>query len=283
VNDVQHILIVGCGDLGLALGQLLLAEGLAVTGVRRSEAVSSAGMHFHQADVTQPQTLVNLAKLNADILVYCVAASAQTDESYRAHYVDGLRNVLAALAHTDRLKHVFFVSSTRVFGQQTDAVLTDDTSPTPADFGGARLLEAEELLADIPCGATTLRLSGIYGPGRNRMLNLAMQPARWPPQNGWTNRIHRDDAAAFMSFLIRQVLNGQQIERAYIVTDCCPVSQYEVLMWLAGQLGVSTESVQVPEVAGGKRLGNARLLSTGFELRYPDYRAGYACEIRRNR
>lgn len=226
-------------------------------------------------DVTRPETLTQLADIAPQILVYCVAASEQTDDSYRTHYVDGLRNVLAALKPAASLKHVFFVSSTRVYGQASEALL-DETEPAqPSDFGGQRLLEAEQLLEELPCGHTVLRLSGIYGPGRRYLLNMAADPARWPPRNVWTNRIHRVDAATFIAWLVRQVANGGAVANCYIVTDSQPVPQHEVLQWLAAKMGCAVDPARVSPPSGGKRLSNARMLSTGFRLCYPDYQAGY--------
>lgn len=270
------VLIAGCGDLGCTLGRQLVADGLAVIGLRHSAAPLPDGMQVLQADVTQPHTLQGLAALKPDILVYCIAADAQTDDSYRAHYVDGLRHVLAALAGADSLRHVFFVSSTRVYGQQTDELLDETIPAIPADFGGERLLEAESLLHDLPCRGTALRLSGIYGPGRDRLLALARQPQAWPAHNAWTNRIHRDDAAGFIALSIHRTLNGEPVENCYLITDGCSAPQYDVLRWLAGNLGVNTDGIAAPPAGGGKKLGNTRMLSTGFTLRYPDYRAGYA-------
>lgn len=272
------ILIVGCGDLGVALGQQLVAAGHRVAGVRRSNTSLPSGMQLVQADVTQPSTLTGLASLEPSVLVYCVAADAQTDDSYRQHYVEGLRNALAALSPISSLRHVFFVSSTRVYGQQTNIPIDEWTPAQPKDFGGHRLLEAEALLAELACPATALRLSGIYGPGRTRLLRLAADPTTWPRDNNWTNRIHRDDAAAFIALLANHVLNGKAVAPCYIVTDNQPVPQHEVLRWLADQLDHAVADM-VPPVSGGKRLDNAALRATGFKLRYPDYRAGYAHEI----
>lgn len=275
------VLIAGCGDLGCALGKRLVAEGLQVTGLRLSNAPLPDGIRTVQADVTQAQTLSALSGLQPAILVYCIAASAQTDENYRTHYVEGLRNVLDALGNAAGLRHVFFVSSTRVYGQKTAELLDETTPALPADFGGERLLEAEALLAGLPCPGTALRLSGIYGPGRTRLLALAREPAAWPAQNSWTNRIHRDDAAAFIAFLIGRVLEREPVDDVYLVTDNRPAPQYEVLQWLAEQLGVAGAGIVPPSPLAGKRLDNARMRGTGFELRYPDYRAGYADEVRK--
>lgn len=275
-SQPSRVLIAGCGDLGCALAQRLLADGFVVYGLRRSHTALPDGVQPLYGDVTQPQTLAQLAAIAPDFLVYCVAADAQTDDDYRAQYVDGLRNVLQALGAGAPLRQVLFVSSTRVYGQSGDALLDESTPALAGDFGGQRLLEAEQLLEQLPCSATVLRLSGIYGPGRTRLLEIAGHPERWPRQNAWSNRIHRDDAAAFTAFLIQRVRDHAPVAACYIVSDSCPVPLHEVLAWLAGRAGAPAGQRDVRPVAGGKRLSNARMLATGFSLRYPDYRAGYA-------
>lgn len=267
-------LIIGCGDLGQAIASQLASLGFHTFGMRR-QACTLAGVNMLQADVTQPASLTQLTDVKPEILIYCVAANGQTDAQYQAHYVEGLRNVLATQADNPQLKHVFFVSSTRVYGQVTDEILDETTPAIAADFGGERLLEAERLLENLPCAHTALRLSGIYGAGRLRMINLAKNPASWPAQNSWTNRIHRDDAASFMVHLVQQVANNIEVLPCYIITDSAPVSQYEVLHWLATQLKVTFET-KMPPMHGGKRLSNQAMLASGFKLKYPDYRAGYA-------
>ncbi len=277
---MANILIVGCGDLGGEIARLLDFAGHTVTGVRASNKSLSANIHAIRADVTEPKTLSVLQNLNPEIVIYCVAANAQTDASYSMHYVEGLRNVLATQAKNHGLLHVFFVSSTRVYGQKTGEVLDENSPAIPADFGGERLLEAESLLECLPCEATSMRLSGIYGNDRIYLVNMAKEPSRWPQENAWSNRIHRDDAARFITFLCDKVLQKQKIESCYIVSDDMPTQQYEVLIWLAKKQGVDTAHIKTPGVQGGKRLSNRRLRDTGFQLHYPDYQIGYSRVLR---
>lgn len=269
------VLIVGCGDLGGAVADLLSQQGCAVTGTRRGHGSVPDGVQLLRADVTDAASLARLASVKPEILLYCVAADAQTDESYKSHYVDGLRNVLAVLMPLHILRHVFFVSSTRVYGQQTDGWLDEHTPAQPSDFGGLRLREAESLLHTLDIPSTILRLSGIYGPGRTRLLQLAQTPEAWPLRNSWTNRIHRDDAAAFITCCVIKADRGESLESICLVTDSRPVPQYEVLKWLAAKQGVDVDAVQTPPVEGGKRLSNRRMLNSGISLRYPDYQTGY--------
>ncbi|GAB7562266.1 NAD-dependent epimerase/dehydratase family protein [Methylobacillus methanolivorans] len=268
---MSQVLIAGCGDLGLELARRLVAEGHAVTGLRRSAQPMPEGVQTLLADVTQPQTLTEIVNIQPEILVYCVAASEHSDESYRLSYVDGLRHVLSVLNEAT-LQHVFFVSSTGVYGQETDEWLDEGSPAIATYFSGRRMLEAEALLDGYP--STILRFSGIYGPGRRRMLTLAQTPEQWPEKNGWTNRIHRDDGAAFIYYLIQQRHNVQ-LHRLYVVTDHQPLPVHNLLRWLAGEQGVEYAVSDMPPVQGNKRLSNQRMLASGYQFIYPDYIAGY--------
>ena len=291
---MAKVLLIGCGDLGTAIATRLHLAKHQVIGVRQSKQALPHAMQTIQADVTQPSSLSALETLNPNIVIYCISASASTDESYQAHYVTGLKNVLATQANNQALQHVFFVSSTRVYGQThgqiSSEVLDEDTPAMPADFGGERLLEGENTLKILlpdsstqgqACKSTSMRLSGIYGKGRLYLVNLAKDHAKWPKENHFSNRIHRDDAAGFIAFIVDKVAQNQEAANCYIVTDDMPTQQYEVLTWLANKQGIDTSSIQAPAAHGGKRLSNKRLRETGFELQYPNYQVGYS-EILQN-
>lgn len=269
----NKVLIVGCGDLGTSVAQDLAQAGFEVVGIGRS-ARHIADVTYIQADVTQPATLSLLKSVQPQMILYCVAAGGQSDAEYKSAYVDGLTNVLATQVNNPNLQHVFFVSSTRVYGQNTTELIDESVPAVASDFGGQRLLEAEAVLQQICCKSTVLRLSGIYGPGRLRMLHLAKSPDSWPVTNTWSNRIHRDDAAAFITFLIKKVGQGLTVQPCYIVTDALPVSQHEVLRWIAQRLGIRPLPA-IPAAESGKRLANKAMLASGFVLQYPDFRSGY--------
>ena len=272
---MAKILIIGCGDLGTAIATRLFNAGHALTGVRRSSQALPHGMQTIQADVIQVNTLGALENINPNIIIYCVSAGGSTDTQYQAAYVQGLKNVLATQANNTALQHVFFVSSTRVYGQITDELLDENMPAIPADFSGERLLEAENVLNVLSCNSTKLRLSGIYGAGRLYLVNMAKDFAKWPQDNHYSNRIHRDDAAAFIAFLVEKVANNQTVEDCYIVSDDMPTPQYDVLTWLANQQKIDTSTIKTPATQGGKRLSNKRLRESGFDLQYPDYQVGY--------
>lgn len=272
---MAKILLVGCGALGTAIALNLYHAGHEVVGIRKSLKQLPYNMKTIQADVTVADVVNVLAVTQPQIVIYCIAATAQNDENYYLHYVAGLRHVLESQRYNTQLERVFFVSSTRVYGKTTDALVDEDTVTTATDFGGCRLLEAEQLLSNLECEHTVLRLSGIYGAQRLYLLNMSKDIQRWPEENHWSNRIHEEDAARFVSYLVDRHVSNQKLASCYLVTDDMPTAQYEVLMWLAKQLNVDVGHVEVPHINGGKRLINHRMRETGFVLKYPTYVQGY--------
>lgn len=281
---MAKVLIVGCGDLGTAIA-MRLQPSHEVIGLRVSDKLLPLGMQTMQADVINPSSLVAIENINPHIIIYCVSAGGATDEKYQASYVTGLKNILATQSQNKLLQHVFFVSSTRVYGQASQDFLDENVPAIPIDFGGERLLEAENVLNEFclnirpdvhTCKSTSMRLSGIYGEGRLYLVNMAKDFNKWPQDNHWSNRIHRDDAAGFIAFMVEKALQKEAIADCYIVTDDMPTQQYDVLTWLANQQNIDTSRIKAPPASGGKRLNNKRLRDTGFQLQYPNYQVGYS-------
>ena len=102
---------------------------------------------------------------------YLVSAGGSDDPHYRRAYVDGPRALVEALAGQAKPPgRIVMVSSTAVFAQQAGEWV-DETSPTePTHFSGRRLLEGEQVIRSGPIPATVVRLAGIYGPRRTRLV-----------------------------------------------------------------------------------------------------------------
>ena len=90
----------------------------------------------------------------------------------------------------------------------------------------------------------------------------------------WTNRIHSEDCAGVINYLIEENLSQKPLDSLYIATDCEPVTQHNLREWLAAQLGVSlTEQPSRPGLL--RRLSNKRLIQAGYQFKFPTYREGY--------
>lgn len=268
-------LIVGCGDIGIALAAVLDAEGCKVWGLRRHAELLPATIIPLSADVTDAASLAPLRALAFDFVVVTLTPGGFNDDAYARVYVDGMRNLLDAL-NGDSLQRLLFVSSTSVY-HQSDGSWVDEDSPAAAEsFSGHRLLEAESLLAPSGLPATVIRFAGIYGPGRNRLIEQ-VKNGQGCPQSPvlYTNRIHRDDCVGFLAHLLRLQRQGQVVAPCYIGVDNEPVTMWELKQWLASQLGVRQLTEEVPSRRNSKRCSNRRLLDSGYQLRYPGFRQGY--------
>jgi nucleoside-diphosphate-sugar epimerase len=271
-------LIVGCGDIGTALADMMVAQVCEVWGLRRDCAALPASIHGIAADVTRIDTLEPLRSSWLDFGLLTLTPGAVNYSAYQQVYVKGLRNLLAVL-NPEKLQRLFYVSSTSVYHQCDGSWVDEDSLARPSSFSGRRLLEAEALLTSSGLAATVVRFAGIYGPGRNRLIEQVSngQGCRESPPL-YTNRIHRDDCIGFLVHLLRLQWQGQALQTCYIGVDNEPVTMWELKQWLARQLGISPGQLLKESLTrrNSKRCSNRRMQASGYRLLYQGYREGYS-------
>lgn len=269
-------LLVGCGDLGADIGLRLAALGHEVVAIRRRAELVPAPLMGVSADLTAGRP--TLPALDLGLLVVALTARPRSEESYRATYVDGMARALDALDAAGQVpRRAVLVSSTAVIGDaDPDHLLDESTPPRPTDGPGRMLLEAERaFIARVPHGSV-LRLSGLYGHGEPRLVDQVRRGDVADPSR-WTNRIHRDDAAAAAVHLLTRVDAPASL---YLGTDDEPSLLGDVAAFVASRL----DDAPAPPPADaaqshGKRLSNALLRSTGWVPQYPTYREGYGAQL----
>lgn len=269
--------MAGCGDLGLRVAQRLLARGDEVFALRRHVPKDShSDIRWLHGDLTRPDTWSELPG-SITQLIYLLAPDVRDEATYRAVFVDGLRHLLAAL-DKQALRRVLFASSSAVYGEHTGEWVDEATPTDPLGFNGTVLLQAERWLAAQPLSSITLRLAGLYGPGRLQLIERLRAGAVRVPRTvpHWANRIHVDDAAA----AIVHLLDLADAQPLYLGVDDTPLPLDVLYDHLADLLGAShpVEGPSPPGV-GSKRLSNARLRASGFIPRWPDAREGYSALI----
>lgn len=273
---VSNILIAGCGDVGSRLGLCLNDADCKVWGMRRDSSKLPGCIQGIAADLAVKECFPVLPK-DLDAVVYCAAAGERSEEAYFRTYILGLKNILHQL-HSQNIpvKRFLFTSSTAVYQQSAGEWVDENSATQPSGFPGKIMLEAEQCIARSGLEYANVRFGGIYGPGRMRFLQSVREGRLKVCEDflQYTNRIHSDDCAR----VLQHLLQIDALESSYVAVDCAPVSKQEVSDWMAGELGACPPvRVEQGEIKGGqnKRCSNARLLKSGYQFLYPDYRAGY--------
>ena len=269
ISPLRAVLL-GCGDLGIRVGTALLASGHEVTGVRRTVSALPEGFAGVSADLATGE----VPDLAADLLVITMTPDRRDPTGYRTTYVDGVRRGLDAVLRSGLPRRAVLVSSTSVYGD-LEGDLDETTTVAPQADRPKILLESEELFHDAIPHGSILRLSGLYGAAGNRLVRTVREGAS-PDPGRWTNRIHREDAAAAIVHLLTM---PEEPAGLYVGTDDEPALAGDVRDFVADSLGVARPTPTGAVEPTGRRMLNARLRRTGLQLRYPTYREGYRAQL----
>ena len=283
------VLFVGAGDLAARCAAALSADpagplaGARLVGLRRDIDALPPGFEGLAGDYADPAVAPRVAALAPDFVVTTFKPLGRDEAGYRRGFADAAGYLAKAFA-AQPPRQLLFVSSTRVYAEQ-DGGWVDETSPlatVATDPAAAQIVAAEDALAAV-APVARLRCAGIYGGADGFLQRRVASGSLCPPTPvHYSNRIHRDDVGGFLAHLLAAAAGGSALAPAYNVVDNCPVPQAEVEAWLAEQLEVPESARRYdarPLSRGHKRIRNGRLHESGYRLRYPDYRAGYAAAL----
>ncbi len=280
---VSRLVCVGLGYCAAALGRRLQGQGWSVAGsARTAEAVSDLrAQGFEAALFTGEAPGADMPALLASATHLLL--SAPPDD----HGDPLLRHHRADLARASRLRWIGYLSTVGVYGGWDGAWVDEATAPKPTSPRAQARVAAEQAWlafgADANIPTHVFRLAGIYGPGRNALLNVREGRARRVIKRGQVfNRIHVADIAATLEASIAKPHAGA----VYNVADDEPAPPQDPIVFAAGLLGVAPppevpfEQAELSPAARGfygesKRVRNARIKTElGVRLAYPTYREG---------
>ena len=292
------VLILGCGFSGLAIARAF-ADGVGsaggesaereVFGTRRGAdgvaelaARGVPGFAWAGGDDPVPNALSRVLARTTH-LISSVAPARQPP--LHDPTLDAIRREWRAGA-LRKLEWIGYLSTIGVYGDRAGASVDEDSACTSAQPRSVARREAElawqALGAEAGVPVSVLRLSGIYGPGRNAVRDALDGRGRILIKGGQVfNRIHVDDLATATVLAATRAHDG-----VLNVSDDAPAAPQDVVRYAHALVGrapppaIDFETAEISAMARSfygenKRVDNAlskRVL--GLQYRYPDYRAG---------
>ena len=231
------------------------------------------------AESCDPRLLAAIAE--ADALLVSAGPDAQGDPV--------LRRLAKDIAAAPKLKKIVYLSTIGVYGDHAGNWVDETTPTNPTNERSRIRLVAEAQWLDLAKAsgkqAYVLRLSGIYGPGRNVLQKLRDGTAKRLVKPGQVfNRVHVED----ISRAINACLTGPAPGGIYNVTDDEPAPPQDVVLYAAQLMGVEPPpeqdfvAAQLTPMARSfygenKRVSNRRMKALlDFDLALPTFREGIA-------
>lgn len=280
----MHVMIFGAGYSGKAISNALKTQASTIAGTTRSEdkfsSLTAAGMMPFLFDGAHLNDELITSMGNVTHLVQSIAPGKEGDPLL-ALLGDDLKRLLP------NLKWLTYLSTVGVYGDHDGAWVDEDTPCRPVSARSVERVAAETAWAtaaqraDVPLAI--LRLSGIYGPGRNAFMNFEKGTARRLVKKDQVfNRIRVEDIGAALTFLAQGNQRG-----VFNVTDDEPGPPQDVVSYAATLMGIEPPPEQPFETADltpmarsfygeNKRVSNARIRRLGFDFGFPDYKMSLA-------
>lgn len=272
------VMIIGFGDLA-ARALPLLTDICTVIGVsRRPERLPDALNQRVYGDYGSLEGLAEAAAIKPDYLIFTPVPASRDLVGYQQGYAKAARNIVAA-GLLSEVRRAVYVSSTRVYAERSGGWVDEDSALAAGDPFVDALLAGEECFRRWAT-ATIVRPSGLYDGANPIMLRPILEGLSSRSDGGFTNRIHRDDAAAILAELIKRDLAGDALPATLNLNDDAPVTTRELEAWCFAQLGREPESQRDNQPRANRRVSNAKLQKLAFPLRYPSFREGYEEALR---
>jgi len=274
----MKMLILGAGFSGKAIGRICEPDFETVWGTTRSmesfAALEAAGIKplvFNGAEISPA-----LAAVFPEITHLVQSISPDADGDLFLRLAPDLK------ASMPNLAWIGYLSTIGVYGDRKGAWVDESAEPTPLSHRSQERVLAENQWLDVGIEdnipVAVLRLSGIYGPGRNPFVNLANGTARRIVKRDQVfNRIRVEDIGRAAAFLLTRGQGG-----IYNVTDNHPSPSQDAVEYAARLMGVPVppdidfETAELSPMqrsfyAESKRVSNARIRDLGFKFSYPNY------------
>ncbi|MER9233787.1 SDR family NAD(P)-dependent oxidoreductase [Mesorhizobium sp. M0622] len=276
---IKKVLIFGAGYSGMAFARANKDPGTTIVGTTRSqekfEALREAGI----TPILFENTVGILDEISAVTHLIISVPPDEAGDPILGTFSEPIEQWMPAL------EWVGYLSTVGVYGDHGGDWVDETSHCRPVSKRSIMRVKAERQW--LKFGSKTifvpvaiLRLSGIYGPGRNALVNLENGTARRLVKPGQVfNRIHCDDIAGALWHLAEGNRGG-----IFNVTDDLPAPPQNVVAYAASLMGIEPppeipfETAQLSPMARSfygenKRVANAAIKAAGYRFRFPDYRS----------
>lgn len=259
----EKIALLGTGWLGKPLLGALVKAGYSVNASYRKAAdrefITATGGRAYPVDLPDDAgALSDLIDGAGTVIITLPPRGRSLGERATEVYLASLAKLGGRLTH----KHVVYTSSTGVYGSTTGSV--NEATPTAADTASSRaVVAAEHWLAEQAERLTLLRLSGLYGPGRDPAAFFG-QRAEIPQGDTPVNMVQRDDVIAAVLLVVRARPIG-----TFNVSAATHPDKRTFYTRMFEHAGLPAKPF-LPGGADGKRIDSSKLRALGWQPQYDD-------------
>ncbi len=268
----MNIVIIGCGYIGSEIAAIWKRKGHTVTATTRDpdkvDELSRAAQKVVIIKGNDEDELIPLIAENDLILVTVAADSA---EHYESAYLNTAQIFRHLALEMDLPRTLIYTSSTSVYGDHHGQWVDETSELLAKSEQGKVLIEAEKhylSLEELGWNVCLLRLSEIYGPGRELSKRVKNMEGRILPGGGeqYTNMIHKIDAAHAIDYAQRHHLEGiynlsddVHPTRKELYDSISEKFQYQFVKW---------DPTHLPLHTGNKRISTHKIKAEGFAFRH---------------
>ncbi|MBD0315804.1 MAG: NAD-dependent epimerase/dehydratase family protein [Nitrospiraceae bacterium] len=254
------ILVTGAGGfLGTALAAHLCDQRLNVRAVVRNEShipLLPSDIEIVVADI-RDQGKIRKAATGCETIVHLAAKvhafhETGSDPEYYAVNVEGTRNLLEG-ARAAGVKRLLFISSVKVFGEETRGCIDETHPPGPLTPYGQSKWRAEQLVAEYGqqehMQVLSLRLPMVYGPtikGNLYRMIKAIDRGWFPPLPQVPTRRSMLHVKNFVYAIEACLAFHEYRQASYIVADAQPYSTTDMYELIRVGLGKPLPAWRVP-------------------------------------
>ncbi len=283
--------IIGYGYIGKQVALRYIEKGEKVTVVVTSEEkkshVNNHGIEAICCNLDHQDLPFNSTR-NRDIFYFAPPPSIGIIDNR-------MRNFLYGLSKSGKPRKIVYMSTTGVYGDCKGGWIDEKQSINPQADRAKRRVNAEKLLREwkkkIQYELVTLRVAGIYGPGRLPLARLEKKtPIVSREDAPWTNRIHSYDLVRACTAAMKDGKDGE----VYNVSDGHPGKMPDYFNLIADLTGMPRPPIisfdesksilseaLLSYLSESRRIHNRKMVvDLGVKLKYSNLRDGLIMSLK---